>query len=444
MTGRVPAHAGAATDSGEWMLDLATELFPICRSITGDGVRRTLAIIDRELALDVHEVPSGTQVLDWTVPPEWNIRDAYVADSSGRRAIDFQRLNLHVVGYSAPVNTRMSREELLPHLHSLPDQADLVPYRTTYFEPTWGFCVSQLQLEGLDDGVYTVVIDSTLTDGSLTYAECVLLGDEPGEVLISCHICHPSLANDNLSGIAVVTALGRALANRHRRLTYRLLFAPGTIGAITWLAGNRDAVRRVRHGVVVAGVGDRGAPTYKRSRRGTAAVDRAFAHVLSSRGRADGLLDFSPWGYDERQYGSPGFDLPVGRFSRTPHGTYREYHTSGDDLSFVDAGALEDSLEILLDVIAVLEGDRRYRSLRPYGEPQLGRRGLYAHLGGQTRQGDAKLALLWVLNLSDGGHTLLDVTERSGLPFAAVQDAAAALTHAGLLVDTDNAVPDDA
>ncbi|MDR8407479.1 DUF4910 domain-containing protein [Nonomuraea sp. 3-1Str] len=411
---------------------LVERLYPICRSITGDGVRRTLDVIGERLPLTVTEVPTGTQVLDWTVPKEWNIRDAYVKDPSGRRVVDFRASNLHVVGYSVPVSGVFTLEELRPRLHTLPEQPSLVPYRTGYYAETWGFCLSQDVLDGLGEGPYEVLVDSTLADGSLTIAEHVLPGELPDEVVVSCHVCHPSLANDNLAGIAVATALATRLAAMPgRRYTYRFLFMPGTIGAITWLALNRDRVGLVRHGLTLACAGDRGQLTYKRSRRGDAGIDRAVTHVL--RDRPHTVLDFSPYGYDERQFCSPGFDLPFGGLTRTPYAGYPEYHTSADDPGFVTPEAMADTLDALWRVVGVLEGERTYLNLSPYGEPQLGRRGLYGSLGGRSDTKQAQMAMLWVLNLSDGDHSLLDVAERSGLPFEAVEDAARALAAAGLL-----------
>ncbi|MER6576412.1 DUF4910 domain-containing protein [Nonomuraea sp. NPDC001023] len=421
--------------SGKEMHELVRRLYPLCRSITGDGVRATLDVIGEHLPLKVYEVPTGTPVLDWHVPREWNIRDAYVRDPAGRKVVDFAESNLHVVGYSVPVSATMPLRELRGRLHTLPDQPDLVPYRTSYWAEDWGFCLRQETLDGLADGDYEVVIDSTLADGHLTYAEHVVPGASEEEVLISCHTCHPSLANDNLAGIAVAVWLARRLAGTRPRHTYRFLFAPGTIGSITWLARNREAAGRVRHGLVLACAGDAGALTYKRSRRGDAEIDRAMAYVLASSGRPHSTLDFSPYGYDERQYCSPGFDLPVGSLTRSTYASYPEYHTSGDDPDFVLPESLEDTLETCWETFAVLEGNRRYVNLRPYGEPQLGRRGLYDALGGRSDTKQAQLAMLWVLNLSDGDNTLLDVAQRSGLPFAAIAEAAQSLREAELVAE---------
>jgi len=418
---------------GEELLRLVADLYPICRAITGDGVRETLRRIAEIIPLEQHEVPTGTQAFDWAVPKEWNIRDAYVKDRHGRRVIDFAASNLHVVGYSTPVDARMTLAELREHLFTIPEQPDWVPHRTSYYRETWGFCLSHNALLELKDEVYEVRIDSRLADGHLTYGEYFLPGEQEDEVLVSAHICHPSLANDNLSGIAVATLLARTLTELPRRLSYRFVFAPATIGAIVWLSRNLDVIPRVKHGLVVTGVGDRGRPTYKRSRRGDAEIDRAVEHVLRHSGAEYEIMDFSPYGYDERQYCSPGFDLPVGCFMRTPWGRYPEYHTSADNLDFVSSEAMMDSLSSLLAAFSVVDGNAAHVNLNPHGEPQLGRRGLYRSTGGRKDQSAWELALLWVLNLSDSRHTLLDIAERSGLEFGTVRAAADALIAAELL-----------
>jgi aminopeptidase-like protein len=421
---------------GEELYKLVAELYPICRSITGDGVRRTLEIVDRELGgLEVTEVPTGTPVLDWTVPREWNVRDAWVADAAGRRVIDFRASNLHLLGYSVPVRATMPLAELKGHLFTLPEQPDWVPWRTSYYAERWGFCASQRLVDSLPDGDYEVCVDTTLADGHLTYGEHLVEGQTDDEVLVSCHVCHPSLANDNLSGIAVATGLARLLAEGRPRYSYRFLFAPGTIGSITWLARNQDRVDRVRHGLVLACVGDPGGFAYKRSRRGDAEIDRAVAHVLGRSGRPHRVVDFTPYGYDERQYCSPGFDLPVGCLSRTPYAAYPEYHTSADDLDLVGPAQLQESLEVCWEVVRVLEANRRYLNLSPKGEPQLGRRGLYGQIGGRSDAEERQMAMLWVLNQSDGRMSLLDVAERSGVPLALLAEVAATLEEAGLLAE---------
>jgi aminopeptidase-like protein len=432
----VTAHAAetatAADSDADGMFTLIERLYPICRSLTGDGVRETLRIVSEVVPLDIHDIATGTAVLDWSIPREWNIRDAYVADSSGRRVIDFRAHNLHVVNYSVPIRARMSLTELRPHLHTLRDRPDLIPYVTSYYAEAWGFCLAQSQLDTLADGEYEVVIDSDLRAGSMTYGEWFLPGASEDEVLLSAHVCHPSLANDNLSGIAVLAHLARSIASRPRHYSYRILFAPGTIGSIAWLATHEEAASRIKHGLVLAGVGDRGAATYKQTRRGDAEIDRAMAHLLDAGSRADAVRPFSPWGYDERQYNSPGFNLAVGCLMRTPHGTYPEYHTSADDLGFIAAESLADSLRICREMVELLERNRTYRNLSPKGEPQLGRRGLYSSTGGGPA-GPDRLAMLWVLNQSDGSHSLLDIAERSGLSFQLLASAATALEAAGLL-----------
>lgn len=422
------------SDPGANMFAIIERLYPICRSITGPGVRETMEIISAHIPLSVVETPSGTEVFDWTVPKEWSIRDAYVADASGRRVIDFRAHNLHVLNYSAPIRARMTLAALRTHLFTLPAQPDLIPYRTSYYAENWGFCLSHRVLESMQEGDYEVVIDSTLEDGALTYGEYVLPGETDDEILISAHTCHPSLANDNLSGIAVAVALAQRLAERPaRKHTFRFLFAPGTIGAITWLARNEARVNRIKHGLVLTGLGDSGDLVYKKSRRGDTMTDRAAAHVIGTRARKGRVIPFNPYGYDERQYCSPGFDLAVGRISRTPHGEFPEYHTSADNLSFVSPAQLTDSLAAVEEVIDVLERNAVYENLNPKGEPRLGKRGLYRAIAGQTDSQHREMAMLWVLSGSDGQTSLLDIAETAHLSFAEIRAAADALAQAQLL-----------
>jgi aminopeptidase-like protein len=326
----------------------------------------------------------------------------------------------------------MSLEELRPFLFTLPEKPDWIPYRTSYYAQRWGFCLSQRQLEALPDGEYEVCIDASLTPGSLTYGESYLPGESTDEVLITCHVCHPSLANDNLSGIAIAAYLAQHLRRARLRYSYRFLFIPGTIGSIVWLARNESLTSRIRHGLVLACLGDAGRFTYKKSRRGNAVVDRAAVHALRQLGELE-VEEFSPYGYDERQFCSPGFNLPVGRLSRTPHGRFAEYHTSADDLTFVRPSQLSGSFSACLAIVDVLENDRIYRSQNPKCEPQLGKRGLYHAVGGLAHSPDHEMAMLWLLNLADGQHSLLDVAERARVPFEAVRRAAAALREHGLL-----------
>jgi aminopeptidase-like protein len=421
------------TGLGGRIHSFAAELYPICRSITGNGLRETLRRIGERIPLQLYEVASGTKVFDWTVPREWNIRDAYINNSRGHRVIDFRNCNLHVVNYSIPVRTKLSLRELKEHLHALPDHLDWIPYRTSYYRDAWGFCLSQRQLDSLPEDEYEVVIDSSLEDGHLTYGECVLPGETSQEILISAHSCHPSLCNDNLSGIAVATFLAQALASKPRRYTYRFLFIPGTIGSITWLSRNEELIPRIKHGLVLACVGDRGVFSYKKSRRGIAEIDRAVLHLLNHSGKPHNVRDFSPYGYDERQFCSPAFNLPVGCLNRTQHGKFPEYHTSADNLDFIEPSALEDTFSYCLEIFDVLERNRKYRNLNPKCEPQLGKRGLYRALGGYPDSEIRELAMLWVLNLSDGENSLLDIAERSGLEFATISQAASNLLQHCLL-----------
>lgn len=420
-------------DIGRQIYGLIVELYPICRSITGDGFRKTMSQLQKQIPLTVHEVPTGTQVFDWTVPREWNIRDAYVKNSRGERVIDFQRSNLHLLNYSVPISRKMPLAELKEHLFTLPDRPNSVPYRTSYYKENWGFCLSHNQLQALPDGEYEVCIDSSLENGSLTYGEYFLPGETTDEVLISCHSCHPSLCNDNLSGVSIAAHLAKTLAGASRRYSYRFLFIPGTIGSITWLSRNEETARHIRHGLVLACLGDRGGMSYKRSRRGKAEIDRAVVQVLEHSGGAFAVRDFSPYGYDERQYCSPAFDLAVGCISRTHHGKFPEYHTSEDNLNFVTPASLADSYSKILAVLGVLEENRVYINQSPKGEPQLGKRGLYRNIGGHVDAEAREMAMLWMLNQSDGQHSLLDVAERSGMAFDQLQRAARELEEHGLL-----------
>ncbi len=422
-----------ASNIGRQAYQLIAELYPICRSITGDGVRRTLEILKQHVPLTVHEIPTGTQVFDWTVPREWNIRDAFIKNSQGERIVDFQKCNLHVISYSVPVSRRMTLAELQSHLFTLPEHPDWIPYRTSYYKENWGFCLSQNQLQSLQDETYEVVIDSSLADGHLTYGEYYLPGERQDEVLLSCHVCHPSLCNDNLSGVALVTFLAKSLTSLSRGYSYRFLFIPGTIGSITWLALNEAQAPRIKHGLVIACAGDPGRVTCKKSRRGDAEIDRAVVHVFQHSGQDYEVQEFSPYGYDERQFCSPGFNLPVACFMRTPHGRFPQYHTAADNLDLVRPEALADSFSKCLSVLDILENNRTYCNQNPKCEPQMGKRGLYGAIGGQQEARLNELAMLWVLNLGDGKHSLLDIANRSGLAFDVIRRAAQVLREHDLL-----------
>jgi len=415
------------------MTELVRELYPICRSITGDGVRQTLRAMREIVPLEVVEVPSGTKVFDWNVPQEWNIRAAHLTAPDGRRIVDFADHSLHVMSYSAPVDAELDLDALQPHLHSLPEQPDLIPYRTSYYNENWGFCLAHRDRNALEPGVYHACIESEFTQGSLTLGELLIPGKSKQEILVYSHTCHPSIANDNLSGLAVTLEWARRLLEAgNNRLSFRFVWGPGTIGSITWLARNESILDRIEHGLVAVLLGRPGEFHYKRSRRGDAEIDRTVPAVLSDARSGLVLRDFDPYGYDERQFCSPGIDLPVGRLSRVPHGEYPEYHTSGDNPDLVSEEALAEAVDACMTIGEALDKNRNFINQSPKGEPQLGKRGLYRKTGGDNPK-QREHALLWILNLADGDHSLLDIAERSGLPFTVIASAAAELEAAGLL-----------
>jgi aminopeptidase-like protein len=419
--------------NGPEMIKLIEVLFPILRSLTGEGVRETLAILSRQIPIEIHEVPSGSPALDWTVPREWNIREAWIRDPSGETIVDLRDSNLHVVGYSIPIRQKMSLAELDAQLHSIPEQPEWIPWRTSFYEENWGFCLPHSQREKLAEGEYEVCIDSTLEDGSLTYAELFLPGESDEELLISVHICHPSLVNDNLSGIAVATAVAEKLAAIPHRLGVRFVFAPGTIGSITWLERNRAITSRIVGGLTLTCLGDDAPLTYKRTFHGKSEIDRVASQVLSSLVEDHGEIDFYPYGYDERQYNSPGFRMPIGSLMRSRHGRFPEYHTSADNISLVSADQLEEAATVVAEILDTLDRNRRFRSLAPEGEPQLGRRGIYRAIGGGGDPETRQYAMLWLLQTGDGEHTLLDVVDRSGISFDDIHGAAIVLEENALI-----------
>jgi len=420
-----------ADAAGGQMMAWAREWFPIPRSLTGSGIRQQFDAMGRVLPLRRHEVPSGTQVFDWQVPNEWNLRDAWIKGPDGRKVVDVAEHPLHILGYSTPVHMTMPLSRLREHLYTAQEQPDLIPYRTSYYTERWGFCLSEVALSALVDGDYEVYIDADLGPGALSYAECVIPGKTDEEIFFSAHACHPGLANDNLSGLAVATWLAQTLAQAALHHTVRFVFAPGTIGAITWLARNQANVARIRAGLVLACLGDRGKITYKMARDEEAVVNHAMDWVLQEAGADYEQRAFVPYGYDERQYCSPGFNLPIGCLMRTPPGEYPEYHTSADDLDLLDAAALADSALKLLQFVRVVDQNRTLTNQSPFCEPQLGKRGLYGSLGGTSKS--AELAMLWVLNQSDGRNSLLDIAWRSWTPWADLVTAAARLEAVGLL-----------
>jgi aminopeptidase-like protein len=425
--------------SGDAMQALATELFPINRSLTGPGYRETLAILERTAGpLERHRFATGEQVYDWEIPREWTLRDAWVKGPDGEVVVSLARSNLHVVGYSTPVSARLRLDELQAHLHSLPGQPDAIPYRTSYYDEDWGFCIADRERAALPDGEYEVLIDADLAPGHVELGEVVVPGSGSSEVLFSTYCCHPSMANNELSGPVVTAHLARRLRDRATppRHTYRFLFVPETIGAIAYLSRFGDRLReRLAAGYVVTCVGDEGDFTYKRSRRGDSLADRIAEHVLAHSGRPHEVLDFVPAGSDERQYCSPGFDLPVGSLMRSMYGTYPEYHTSLDNLSLITPVALAESLERYARIVDCLEANEVLENTLPFGEPQLGKRGLYPTTGGgsealaATRLQD----MLWVLNGCDGTVDLLTVAEAAERPVWDLALAADQLREHGLL-----------
>ena len=438
---------------GNEMYDLMVKLYPICRSITGNGVRKTLDIISEQIPLEKYEIPTATQVFDWTIPKEWNIKDAYVKKSNGEKIIDFKKSNLHVLNYSIPVNKTVSLSELKDHLFTLPDQPTLIPYRTSYYYENWGFCITHNQFLQLEEDDYEVVIDSTLEDGSLSYGEYFIKGESEDEVLLSCYICHPSMCNDNLSGVVLLTSLAKYLKNIPSKYSYRFLFIPETIGAITWLFRNEHNVPKIKHGLIATCVGDSGVSTYKKSRQGNAEIDRTVIDVLKNSGDEYKIIDFIPEGSDERQFCSPGFNLPVGSLERTIPPGFPEYHTSADDTNFVQPKYLADSFSKYFEVISKLEenfgkfysknneeklpeidskNDQVFLNLNPKCEPKLDKTGIYRKIGGIEEDNDA-LTILWILNYSDGKHSLRNISLKSGIDFEQIKQTAELLHEKKLL-----------
>jgi aminopeptidase-like protein len=430
------------TSLAEDAMMLMRRLFPLCRSITGKGLRQTLSIIGEIAPLNTLEFPTGTPVFDWTIPREWVIRDAFIADESGQRLVDFQISNVHVVNYSVPVNRHMSLTELEPYLHSLPNLPDAIPYRTSYYEESWGFCLSEKQRALLNpNSTYHVVIDSELIHGSLSIGEVQLRGVSEKEFLISTYCCHPSLANDNLSGPVVAAFLCANLAKRKLRHSYRFVFLPETIGAITYCAHYANDVRRMSGGFVITSCGGPGPFGIKESFLGNHLIDRVTRLVMRDAGITPITYKFAPDGSDERQYSSPGFRVAMVTISKDKYYEYDYYHTSLDNLDFVSGEALAASTQLYLDAIYILEENCYVRSLNPNCEAQLGRRGLYPQIGGglnhsiedRTNIENEVDVISWILFLADGQNDLLTIAERSGLPFRHVAIVVRKLTKHGLI-----------
>lgn len=399
------------------MYQLLKRLFPITRSITGNGVRETLRILREYVPLTIKEVPSGTKVFDWVVPDEWNIRDAYVKDENGKRIIDFQKSNLHLVSYSVPFEGRLSLNELKEHLHTLPDQPDVIPYVTSYYAKRWGFCLTHNQYKNLQDQIYEVKIDSSLMAGYLTYGELIIEGQTDQEVLLSTYICHPSMANNELSGPVVTTHLAKHLLEKKTKpyFTYRIIFVPETIGSITYLSLNKEHLKEhVMAGYVITSIGDPGPFSYLQTRAKNTLVDRVTMHVLQHSKKEYVLYEFWQSSSDERQYNSPGIDLPVGSLMRTKYGCYPEYHTSADNLDFVTPQALADSLEMYIRCLDVLENNHKYVAT-VLCEPQLGKRGLYPTLSKKTSYSSFR-SMKNLISYCDGALDLVSIAEKIKCP----------------------------
>lgn len=386
-------------------------LFPICRSITGNGVRETLKIISEIVPLKVYEIPSGTKVFDWIVPKEWNIQDAYIITPDGRKVADFKKHNLHIVNYSIPVHKKISFDELNLHLHTLPNKPNAIPYVTSYYKENWGFCLTYDEYKTLPQkGEYEVVINSSLTEGSLTYADCILEGETKDEILISTYVCHPSMANNELSGPLVAMFLYQRLAQlTKRKYTYRFVFIPETIGALVYLHQHGEYLKKhCKAGYVITCIGDRGIFHYKQSKYGNTLADKAAIHILKYSKKLFRVLPFYPGGSDERQYCSPAFNLPVGSLMRTPYREFPEYHTSLDNKNFISFRSLKESIEVYFQIMQTLEANEKYINLQPYGEPQLSKRGLY--IGDLSRE--KIMQIMYLLQYSDGQNDLIDIAER--------------------------------
>ena len=437
------------------MFRLMKKLYPICRSITGNGVRKTLEIINKEIPLQIHEVPTGKKVFDWTIPKEWNINDAYIIDPNGKKIIDFKKSNLHVLNYSIPVNQKISLSELKKHIHTIPEKPEVVPYVTSYYSENWGFCMAHNDFLDLKEGEYHVVIDSKLEEGSLTYGEFLIPGKSEHEILFSCYVCHPSMCNDNLSGVVLLTQIAKHFRNIKNNYSIRFIFVPETIGAITWIRQNEANILKIKHGLVATCLGDSGKFTYKKSRQGNAEIDKTVIRILENSNCEFKTVDFFPWGSDERQFCSPGFNLPIGSLMRSMYGTedFPEYHTSEDNLEFMNKESLRDSFEKYIEIIESLdenfsqkhiiqskykdkEKSEIYLNLFPKCEPQLGRRGVYRTLGGQNNSLESRkneFAIFWVLNLSDGQHSISDIIQRSGFEENIIRGAIKTLIEKNLL-----------
>lgn len=414
---------------------LLERLYPIHRSMTGDGLRETLAVLDDVIPIDITEVQSGTRVGDWTVPPEWKIREAWIEGPGGDRVVDLADSNLHVVANSSAIDASMPLSELEPHLHSIESMPEAIPYRTAYFSDDWGFCLADRTRRRLEDGEYRVYIDADHDEtGSLTLGESVIDGRTADEIVLYSHTCHPSLANDNLSGIVVATEAMRRLSELpQQRFGVRLVLGPATIGSITWLAMDPRRHQRVHAGLTLVSLGDTGDLCYKRSFSGDRRIDRVAGRTVAEFGGS--TIDYYPFGYDERQFNAPGVRLPFGSLMRSRHGSYPEYHTSADDPDFVSSASLAEAVDAVVEIVQRLQTGRILQGSGTIGEPQLGRRGLYESVQGDAFPKDLHYAVLWVLTYADGEHDIDDVVIDSGLDRGVVERAVGLLSGTDLLVE---------
>jgi len=409
-------------------------LYPFCRSISGSGLRETLAIIKEYIPIYLKELKTGTKVFDWIIPEEWHIQGAHIKDPKGKKIIDFKKSNLHIVNYSIPINKKIHLKELKKHLYTLPQIPDAIPYITSYYNRDWGFSMTYSQYKNLNDGIYEVFIDSEIKKGKLSYGEYFIKGKSAKEILLSTYTCHPSLANDNLSGIVLSTYLARFVSEQKNYYSYRFLFIPETIGSLAWLSQNKKNIHNIKYGLIVTCVGDSGNSTYKKTRDGNSILDQAAEKMLIDSKEPYKIITFDPAdGSDERQFSSPGFNLPVGSLMRTPYGQYREYHTSEDNLSFIKPKYLLNSLDKYLKILYILENNRYYLNCNPHGEPMLGKRGLYRSFGSNLHLRGLNKAFMWILNYSDGDHSLLDIATMSNIDFQVIKEAADILHRAVLI-----------
>jgi aminopeptidase-like protein len=437
------------------LYELMEELYPICRSITGDGVRETLKILRKKINLKIIEVPTGSKVFDWKVPLEWNIRDAYVKDSTGNRIIDFKKSNIHILNYSIPINKKITKKELMIHIHTLPEKPHSIPYVTSYYKKQWGFCTSHNQLKTINDDFYQVKIDSTLKKGSLTYGEFLKKGKSKDEILISTYVCHPSLCNDNLSGIVISAKIAEILSKIDTFFSYRFLFIPETIGAIAWLAKNKDVIKKIKNCLVITCAGDNGPFTYKKTKSGNATIDEIFLGIFKKSRKKTKVKHFFPYGSDERQFSSPGINIPTGVFMRTPYYEFKQYHTADDNLNFVKQTSLNESLSIIMKAISEFESRKEIKenvtikkkskskdvflNLKPKCEPQLGKRKIYREItkrrqaGKRNSQDLSEIAIFWILNFSDGNNSLKDISKKSGISLRLLRQTAKILVEKKLL-----------